>query len=311
MMHQAYGIEKSVARKVRASKGECLISISPLSEQPWRKLSRVVWMYDAEGQLDVDQLAVSYAPLVKRIAWQIMSRLPPSVEVEDLIQNGMMGLLDAINRYEEGMGAQFETYAAQRIRGAMLDGLRENDWAPRSLRRDMRRIETAIQTLEQEYGRPPSETELAGHLNMPLADYQHMLQEARGHQLIYFDDFATENGEDFLERHLGQSEANPLELLENADLKAQLVQAIENLPEREKMVMALYYDEDLNLREIGAVLGVTESRVSQLHSQAVARLRAQVVGALPATGRGRGRPKPAPPPGSARRGRPPTRPADD
>jgi RNA polymerase sigma factor for flagellar operon FliA len=298
MMQQGYGFETFVAGKIPVAKGECHIpaTLRPLPEQPWRKPSRVVWMYDTEGQLDVDQLAVSYAPLVKRIAWQMMSRLPASVDVEDLIQNGMMGLLDAIHRYEEGMGAQFETYAAQRIRGAMLDGLRENDWAPRSTRRDMRRIETAIHTLEQEYGRPPNETELAAHLNMPLAEYQRMLQDARGHQLIYFDDFASENGEDFFERHLGQSEANPLELLEDADLKTRLVHAIENLPEREKMVMALYYDQDLNLREIGEVLGVTESRVSQLHSQAVARLRSQIVGVPPASN------KPA---SGARRGRPP------
>jgi RNA polymerase sigma factor for flagellar operon FliA len=189
----------------------------------------------------------------------------------------------------------------------MLDGLRENDWAPRSLRRDMRRIETAIHDLEQQYGRPPGETELAEHLGMTLAEYQRMLQDARGHQLVYLEDFTSEDGEDFLERHLGQSEANPLELLEDADRKTQLVHAIENLPEREKMVMALYYDEDLNLREIGAVLGVTESRVSQLHSQAVSRLRAQIVGAQPGNeseNKSGGGKKAS---GAARRGRPPTK----
>ncbi|MFN4065521.1 FliA/WhiG family RNA polymerase sigma factor [Azoarcus communis] len=249
-------------------------------------------MYDAEGHLDTDHLVVSYAPLVKRIAYQLMAKLPASVEVEDLIQNGMMGLLDAINRYEEGMGAQFETYAVQRIRGAMLDGLRDNDWVPRSLRRDMRRIESAIHMLEQQNGRSPSETELAEALGMPLAEYQQMLQEARGHQLVYFDDFVHEEGEDYLERHLGEHESNPLDLLETADTRSVLVKAIEALPEREKLVMALYYDEELNLREIGEVLGVTESRVCQLHSQAVARLRVQVLGgaAGKATGARRGRP---------------------
>jgi RNA polymerase sigma factor for flagellar operon FliA len=234
--------------------------------------------HDAENRLEVDRLVVTYAPLVKRLAYQMMSRLPASVEVEDLIQNGMMGLLDAINRFEEGMGAQFETYAVQRIRGAMLDGLREADWAPRSTRRDMRRIEAAINALEQKNGRPPSESEIAGHLDLELSEYQHMLAEARGHQLIYFEDFSSEDGEDFLERHLGQTDANPLVLLEDADARAKLVEAIQKLPEREKMVMALYYDEDLNLREIGEVLNVTESRVCQLHSQAVARLRALMFG---------------------------------
>jgi len=234
--------------------------------------------HDAENRPEVDRLVVGYAPLVKRLAYQMMSRLPASVEVEDLIQNGMMGLLDAINRFEEGMGAQFETYAVQRIRGAMIDGLREADWAPRSARRDMRRIEAAINALEQQNGRPPGESEIAGYLGLDLSEYQRMLADARGHQLIYFDDFSSEDGEDFLERHLGQTDSNPLVLLEDADTRAKLVEAIQKLPEREKMIMALYYDEDLNLREIGEVLNVTESRVCQLHSQAVARLRALMFG---------------------------------
>ncbi|MDR0634228.1 MAG: RNA polymerase sigma factor FliA [Azoarcus sp.] len=259
-------------------------------------------MRDAEGRLDVDHLVASYAPLVKRIAYQMMLKLPASVEVEDLIQNGMMGLLDALDRFEEGMGAQFETYAVQRIRGAMLDGLREADWAPRSARRDMRRIESAIRELEQARGRHPTETELAAHLGVPLPEYQRMLQDARGHQLVYFDDFTSDDGEDFLERHLGESRANPLELLEEADARARLLEAVEDLPEREKMVMALYYDEDLNLREIGEVLGVTESRVSQLHSQAVARLRARILGPLTAKAKaGAGAPRRGRPPGNAGR----------
>lgn len=137
-------------------------------------------MYNAAGQINKDQLVQRFAPLVKRIAYHLMARLPSSVQVDDLVQNGMMGLLDAINRFEAGMGAQFETYAAQRVRGAMLDGLRENDWLPRSLRRDFRRIEVAISQLEQEHGRAPSEQELAATLGMALADYQKMLQEARG-----------------------------------------------------------------------------------------------------------------------------------
>lgn len=139
-------------------------------------------MYNAAGQVDKEQLVQRFAPFVKRIAYHLMARLPASVQVEDLVQNGMMGLLEAIGRFESGMGAQFETYAAQRIRGAMLDGLRENDWLPRNLRRDFRRIETAIAQLEQEFKRPPSENELAAALGMPLAEYQKMLQDARGHR---------------------------------------------------------------------------------------------------------------------------------
>lgn len=237
---------------------------------------QVEWMYDANGNLDKSSLIEAYAPLVKRIAFQLMSRLPASVDVDDLIQNGLMGLLDALGRYEEGLGAQFETYAVQRIRGAMLDGLRENDWLPRSLRRNSRRIEAAIAQLEQENGRAPTEQELADSLGMALADYQQMLQDARGHQLVYLEDMVTERGEGFLERHLADDGGDPAKILEDENLRRRLVQAIELLPERERLMMALYYEQDLNLREIGEVMGVTESRVCQLHSQAVMRLRARL-----------------------------------
>ena len=233
-------------------------------------------MYNAAGQINKDQLVQRFAPLVKRIAYHLMARLPSSVQVDDLVQNGMMGLLDAINRFEAGMGAQFETYAAQRIRGAMLDGLRENDWLPRSLRRDFRRIEMAIAQLEQQHGRAPSEQELAAALDMTLADYQKMLQDARGHQLISFEDLVEDGDEDFLERHLTDHSAEPSKILEDESLRRLLIDGIEALPEREKLMMALYYEQDLNLREIGEVMGVTESRVCQLHTQVVARLRARI-----------------------------------
>ncbi len=233
-------------------------------------------MYNAAGQINKDQLVQRFAPLVKRIAYHLMARLPSSVQADDLVQNGMIGLLDAINRFEAGMGAQFETYAAQRVRGAMLDGLRENDWLPRSLRRDFRRIETAIAELEQQKGRTPSESELAAALSMSLADYQKLLQDARGHQLISFEDMLDDDDGDFLERHLADASNEPSKLLEDENLRQRLAQGIEALPEREKMMMALYYEQDLNLREIGEVMGVTESRVCQLHSQAVARLRARI-----------------------------------
>jgi RNA polymerase sigma factor for flagellar operon FliA len=206
-----------------------------------------------------------------------MAKLPASVQADDIIQNGMLGLIDAINRFEEGLGAQFETYAIQRIRGAMLDGLRENDWLPRSLRRDMRRIEMAVNALEQKYGRPPTEGELAKALDMSLADYQKMLQEARGHQLVYLEDFGDDGDEDYLDRHVASGEADPLAHLLDKNMRDVLVRAIEDLPEREKTVMGLYYEEELNLREIGEILGVTESRVCQLHSQAIARLRARML----------------------------------
>ena len=235
-------------------------------------------MYNATGQFSKDHLVQRFAPLVKRIAYHLMARLPPSVQIDDLVQNGMIGLLDAIDRFEAGMGAQFETYAAQRVRGAMLDGLRENDWLPRSLRRELRQVEQMVTRLEQEFGRPPSENELASSLGVSLAEYQKTLLDARGYQVLSFEDLTEEGSEDFLERHLGDDKNDPLKILEDENLKKQLTQAIEQLPEREKMMMALYYEQDLNLREIGAVMGVTESRVSQLHAQAVARLRARIFG---------------------------------
>jgi RNA polymerase sigma factor for flagellar operon FliA len=217
-----------------------------------------------------------------------MARLPASVQFDDLVQNGMIGLLDALSRFEEGFGAQFETYATQRIRGSMLDGLRENDWLPRNLRRELRRIEAAVNQLEHAHGRVPSERELAEALDMSLADYQKTLQDARGHQLVYFDDFSGEGDEDFLERHFTDNAADPLNILEDQGVRQQLVKAIDRLPEREKMMMALYYEQELNLREIGEVMGVTESRVCQLHSQAIARLRGHILGELPAVKKQRG-----------------------
>ena len=232
-------------------------------------------MYNAAGQLNKDQLVQRFAPLVKRIAHYLMARCPASVQIDDLVQNGMIGLLDAIDRFETGMGAQFETYAVQRVRGAMLDGLRENDCLSRGLRRGLRRVEQTISRLEQKFGRPPLEDEIARTLGVPLADYQKMLQDARGRQVISFEDL-IEDDEDFLERYFADDASDPSRILEDENLKKQLVRAIEQLPEREKLMMALYYEQDLNLREIGDVMGVTESRVCQLHSQAVSRLRARL-----------------------------------
>ncbi|MEW5904134.1 MAG: RNA polymerase sigma factor FliA [Pseudomonadota bacterium] len=235
-------------------------------------------MYTSTGLNDKSRILQEHAPLVKRIAHHMMLKLPGSVEVDDLIQAGMLGLLDAANRYDELRGAQFETYAAQRIRGAMLDELRGADWLPRSLRRDTRRIETAISRLEQKLGRAPSEAEIARELNLGLPEYQQLLQEARGAQLVYYEDFHSEDEESFFDRHDLGHDANPLEMLQDGRFRGALVQAIERLPERERMMMAMHYEQDMNLREIGEVLGVSESRVCQLHSQAVARLRTALRG---------------------------------
>ncbi len=248
-------------------------------------------MYTAQGTLEKERLVNQYAPLVKRIAYHLMAKLPASVMVDDLVQNGMLGLLDALGRFEEGTGAQFETYAVQRIRGAMLDGLRENDWMPRGIRKEMRRVETVLQKLEHENGRQPSEGELATALDMPLAEYQKLLQEARGHQLVYLEDLSGAD-DDYLDYHAAGVSPDPLAILEESSMRGALVMAIAQLPEREKLMMALYYEQDLNLREIGEVMGVTESRICQLHTQAVARLRVAVIGdgsAIPAVAKRRGR----------------------
>jgi len=235
-------------------------------------------MYNAHGLEDKDQCLRDFAPLVKRLAHQLMTKLPYSVQIDDIIQAGMIGLLDAASRYDDFHGAQFETYATQRIRGAMLDELRQADWLPRSMRRDMRRIEASISRLQQRFGRSPNETEIAKDLEISLTEYQQMLQEARGAQLVYYEDFNDDGDLDFFERFEFASDADPMELLQDERFKAELVHAIDILPERERMLMGMIYEQEMNLREIGEVIGVSESRVSQLHSQAVARLRSTLKG---------------------------------
>jgi RNA polymerase sigma factor for flagellar operon FliA len=230
-------------------------------------------MYTAKGKADKNHLLTEHAPLVKRLAHQMKAKLPPSVEVDDLVQAGMIGLLDAISRYEENHGAQFETYAVLRIRGAMLDELRSSDWLPRSTRQTMRKVEQAMSALQQQLGRPPSESEIAKNLKLSLADYQEMLGDSGGHQLVYYEDFHDEDGNDsWLDRYAVDDD-DPLRALLETDFRQAVIDAIDNLPPREKILMGLYYEEELNLKEIGAVMGVSESRVSQLHSQAVGRLR--------------------------------------
>ena len=238
-------------------------------------------MYTQQGTLDRKTTIERYGPMVRRVAAQMVAKLPSNVEMDDLVQAGMIGLMDAMTRYEASQGAQFETFAMQRVRGAMLDELRGGDWLPRSVRKNQRSIEQAMRALEQKLKRPPTETEISREMGLTLAAYQSMLGEARGAQLVYLDELGGgEEGEDgFLDRHVVADEsASPAEVLRDARFRKALVEAIESLPEREKQVMGMYYEQDMNLKEIGAVLGVTESRVCQLHSQAVARLRTRLQG---------------------------------
>jgi RNA polymerase sigma factor for flagellar operon FliA len=231
-------------------------------------------MYNAHGKTDKSDLIQEHAPLVKKLAHQLKAKLPPSVDVEDLVQAGMIGLLDAITRYEDNHGAQFETYAVQRIRGAMLDELRSSDWLPRSIRQNMRKIEEAMNVLQQRLGRPPQESEVAKQLKLSLTEYQELLSEGSGHQLVYYEDFNdSDEGEHFLDRYCTDDSGDPLKALMNTGFRAAVIDAITALPEREKILMGLYYEQEMNLKEIGAVMGVSESRVCQLHGQAIARLR--------------------------------------
>ena len=235
-------------------------------------------MYTAKGQLNRDALLKQYVPLVRRLAHHMIAKLPPNVEVDDLIQVGMIGLTEALTRYQASQGVQFETFATKRIRGAMLDELREGDWMSRGSRKSQKDIEHAVHRLEQKLGRSPIESEIAAELDMSLGDYQSLLGKVRGTQLVYIEDMTGGHDDDdsFLDRHVADEDANPLELLRNQRLRQSLVSAIEGLPEREQYIMSMYYEQDMNLKEIAAVLGITESRVCQLHSQSIARLRAKM-----------------------------------
>lgn len=234
-------------------------------------------MYTAKGQLDRDALIRQYSPLVKRLAHHMMAKLPASVQVDDLIQVGLIGLSEALTRFEAGQGVQFETFATQRIRGAMIDELRENDWMSRGSRKSQKEIETAIRKLEHSLGRAPAEREIAAELHMDLDDYQSLLGKVQGTQLVYLEDMSGPDGDDsFLDRYTADQDADPLSILKDQRLRQALVAAINQLPEREQYVMSMYYEQDMNLKEIAAVLGVTESRVCQLHSQSIARLRSKM-----------------------------------
>jgi len=232
-------------------------------------------VYETAQQRDADQaVVVKYAPLVKRIAYHLISRLPPSVQPDDLIQAGMIGLLEASRHYDATQGASFETYAGIRIRGAMLDEIRRSDWAPRSVHKKARMVAQAVRQIENQTGRDARDHEVAAALGVNLEDYHQLLQAASGYKVLRFDDM-NPGDESHVDTFMDDS-GTPLDGLQKDDFKKHLAEAIAGLPERERLVMALYYDEELNLREIGEVLGVSESRICQIHSQAVIRLQARM-----------------------------------
>ena len=223
---------------------------------------------------EIDAMVMRHAELVKRIAYHLAGRLPASVEVSDLIQAGMLGLLEAAANYTADRGASFETYAGIRIRGAMLDALRKLDWAPRSVHRKARAAAAAVRELEAEFGREARDSEIAERMGVSLEDYHRIAQDAASCRVASLDD---SNGDE--ESLLGRVEdegADPFLDATEQGFRGALVNAIKELPERERLVMSMYYDDELNLKEIGAVLKVTESRVCQLHGQALVRLKARL-----------------------------------
>lgn len=226
-----------------------------------------------QGRHD-DDLVTRYAPLVKRIAYHLLNRLPPSVQADDLIQAGMIGLLEASKNYDPTQGASFDTYAGIRIRGAMLDEIRRSDWTPRSVHRKAREVAEAMRRVEQREGRDARDTEVAEVMGLSLTEYHQILLDATGCRIFSLDEL-TAVGE--LSAENGRVvPASPYDGLQRDSFRKALAEAIAGLPERERLVIALYYDEGFNLREIGQVLGVSESRVCQIHSQATMRLRARL-----------------------------------
>jgi len=215
-----------------------------------------------------------HAPLVKRIAHHLLARLPSIIQAEDLIQAGMMGLIEATRNFDEQKGAAFVTYAGIRIRGAMLDEIRKGDWAPRSVHKNSRRVAQAIKEIENTTGRNARDTEIAKTLGIELQEYHQMLQDSNSTRIFAFEDLGV--NEEVLDSSSVNPLSSPLERLQKEDFRKRLATEISRLPEREKMVLALYYDEELNLREVGEVLGVSESRISQIHSQAMLRLKSRL-----------------------------------
>jgi RNA polymerase sigma factor for flagellar operon FliA len=245
-------------------------------------------MYTPSGHADRRDLVEEHKGLVKKLAGIMKAKLPPSVELDDLVQAGMIGLWGAAKTFDPSQDVKFETYAGHRVRGAMLEELRESDWVPRRVRERLRSVEAALASLRHRLGRQPSEAEVAREMGLGLDDYQELLFEGTGAQLLYLEDLAGGGSDEtFLDRftnddsfEIGEAspEGDPLAILSAQSFRKELAQAIDALPEREKLLMGLYYQENLNLKEIGAVLGVSEARVSQLHSQAVSRLRTQLKG---------------------------------
>lgn len=231
-------------------------------------------MYASVQTGDINDQVLRHVPLVKRIAYHLLGRLPDTVLLDDLIQAGMLGLLEAIKNYDASQGASFETYAGIRIRGAMLDEVRRSDWTPRSVHKKARMVAEAIREVESKLGHDARESDVAEHLSISVEEYNRILQDTQGCKTFSMEEL-DQSGDAFL-KDAQSTDTQPAEQLQREKFQQALAEAIGQLPERERLVVALYYDEGLNLREIGHVLDVSESRVSQISSQAMLRLRARL-----------------------------------
>ena len=230
--------------------------------------------YQTGTGMSGDDLVEQHAPMVKRIAVHLQGRLPDGIETDDLVQAGLIALLDAARQYTPEKGASFETYASIRVRGAMLDEVRRNDWTPRSVYRKQRELSEAVRVVENRTGESASPADVAAELGLTLDEYHKTLSNVAGSRVLSLDSFLSDNP---LTSELPDEDGrDPDQELERAQFRQALVQSIGALPEREALVMSLYYDEELNLREIGEVLEVSESRVCQIHGQALVRLRARL-----------------------------------
>ncbi len=231
-------------------------------------------MYSNVDSLSSEQVIKRYSELVKRIAFHLLARLPKNVLVDDLIQAGMIGLLEAARNYDATKGASFETYAGIRIRGTILDEVRRNDWVPRSVYRNARLLSNAIHAIENRTGRDAKPKEVADELGITLDEYHKMLNDSNNGKLVDLDDM--ENAEETIANQVCEDGKTLLDGFSDASFREFLAKTIDTLPERERMILSLYYIQELNLKEIGSVIGISESRVSQLHAQSMLRLRARV-----------------------------------
>ncbi len=245
-------------------------------QQESSKTENLSMYSDVRTDFSISEMIVNYAPMVKRIAVHLVHRLPASIQRDDLIQAGMIGLLEAIKNYDITKGASFETYASIRIRGTMLDEVRRGDWVPRSVHRNTRLVADKIRVIENRTGRDARDHEVAQELGVSVSEYHQMLIDSTSCHLFTLDDLLTNRDNLVDTEGLTSTLPEPYEKANLDSLREILVKSIATLPERERLVLALYYDEDLNLKEIGDVLGVSESRISQIHGQAMLRLQSRV-----------------------------------